>query len=181
MKMEYPRKVNFQEYENSFTDYWWKKFVDGQLQSFNTEIMRGLIYGYTFTEDYKKGIIPDAFSVDFWREKIKNRYMVNHKVFERITGSLSEYMGQGLLINDAIGSTGDGTLEHPYCVICVGHEYEFLRSHRPTMRVVSQRLLPGHIDCLELEEEGGYKETIHFDISRWFERRKISGNTLQSN
>jgi len=42
------------------------------------------------------------------------------------------------------------------------------------MRVVSQRLLSGHIDCLELEEVvGGYSETIYFDISRWFERGKI--------
>jgi hypothetical protein len=43
------------------------------------------------------------------------------------------------------------------------------------MRVVSQRLLPGHIDCLELEEVvGDYSETIYFDISRWFERGKIN-------
>ena len=41
------------------------------------------------------------------------------------------------------------------------------------MRVVSQRLLPGHIDCLELEDLGGHTETIYFDISRWFERGKI--------
>jgi hypothetical protein len=172
MKMDYPRKVNFQEYENSFNYYWWKKFVDGQLQFFNTEIMRGLLYGYTFTEDYKKGIIPDALSVDYWEEKNKNRHRVNPQIVERITGSLWERMGQGFMICEAIGSTGDGTLEQPYCVICVGHEYEYLRSHRPSMRVVSQRLLPGHIDCLELEGEEGYTETIHFDISRWFERRK---------
>lgn len=171
--MEYPRKVNFQEYKNSFNYYWWKKFVDGDLRFFNTEITRGLLYGYTFTEDYKNGLVPDAFSVNYWEEKNKNRYRVNPHIVERITGSLADYLGQEGLICSAIGSTGNGTLEQPYCVICVGHEYEFLRSHRPTMRVVSQRLLPGHIDCLELEEEGDYTETIHFDISRWFERTKI--------
>ncbi len=173
MKMEYPRKVNFQEYENSFNYYWWKKFVDGQLQFFNTEIMRSMLYGYTFTEDYRNGIIPDAFSVDYWREKNKNRHRVNPQIVERITGSLWEYLGQGPLICDAIGSTGNGTLEQPYCVICVGHEYEFLRSHRPTMSVVGQRLLSGYIDCLELvEKDSSYSETIYFDISRWFERNK---------
>ncbi len=173
MKMEYPRKVNFQEYENSFNYYWWKKFVDGQLQFFNTEIMRSMLYSYTFTEDYRNGIIPDAFSVDYWREKNKNRHRVNPQIVERITGSLWEYLGQGPLICDAIGSTGNGTLEQPYCVICVGHEYEFLRSHRPTMSVVGQRLLSGYIDCLELvEKDSSYSETIYFDISRWFERNK---------
>ena len=171
--MEYPRKVNFQEYKNSFNYYWWKKFVDGDLRFFNTEITRGLLYGYTFTEDYKNGLVPDAFSVNYWEEKNKNRYRVNPHIVERITGSLADYLGQEGLICSAIGSTGNGTLEQPYCVICVGHEYEFLRSHRPTMRVVSQRLLPGHIDSLELEGEEGYMETIHFDICRWFERIKI--------
>ena len=155
METDYPKKVNFQDYEQAFNNYWLKKFVEGQLRDFNTETMRGLVYGYTFTEDYAKGIIPDELSIEYWEQK-------------------DDHIEQGLLLLDALMSTGDGTQENPFCVICVGHEYEILRSYRPTMRVVSQRLLPGHIDCLELEEIGGYTETIYFNISRWFERGKIN-------
>lgn len=171
MNTDYPKKVNYQDYEQAFNSYWLKKFEEGQLRDFDTETIRGLVYGYTFTEDYAKGIIPDELSVDYWKQKNKDRFSGS----QRLTCpqlSLSEYLGQDLLICEAIESTGKGTLDDPYCVICVEHEYEFLRNYRPTMRVVSQRLLPGHIDCLELEEDGGYSETIYFDISRWFERGK---------
>ena len=173
MNTEYPKKVNYPDYEHAFNNYWLKKFVEGQLRFFDTETMRGLVYGYTFTEDYAKGIIPDELSVDYWKQKNKGRLSGS----QRLTCaqlSLAEYLGQGPLICEAIESTGKGTLDDPFCVICVGHEYEFLRRYYPTMRVVSQRLLPGHIDCLELEGLGGYTETIYFDISRWFERGKIN-------
>ena len=139
MNTDYPKKVNYQDYEHAFNSYWLKKFVEGQLRDFNTETMRGLVYGYTFTEDYAKGIIPDALSAEYWRQEESKKQKT----------------------------------DDPFCVICVGHEYEFLRTYRPAMRVVSQRLLPEHIDCLELEGLGGYTETIYFDISRWFERGKI--------
>ena len=156
MNTDYPKKVNYQEYEHAFSSDLLKKFVEGQLHDFDTETMRSLIYGYTFTEDYAKGIIPDALSIEYWDQK-------------------DDYLEQELLILDALTNTGDGTQENPFCVICVGQEYELLRSYRPTMKVVSQRLLPGYIDCLELEEVvGGYSETIYFDISRWFERGKIT-------
>ena len=175
MNTDYPKKVNYQDYEHAFSSDLLKKFAEGQLRDFNTETMRGLIYGYTFTEDYAKGIIPDELSAEYWRqEEGKKQKTHNPNIIERYTGlSLAEYLGQGPLICEAIGSTGRGTLDDPYCVICVGHEYEFLRRYCPTMRVVSQRLLPGHIDCLELEEAGGYSISIYFDVSRWFERDKI--------
>ena len=155
MEIEYPKKLNYEDYEHAFNSYWLNKFVEGQLRDFDTETMRGLVYGYTFTEDYAKGIIPDELSIEYWNQK-------------------EDYLEQQLLILDALMSTGDGTRENPFYVICVGQEYELLRSYRPAMRVVSQHLLPGHIDCLELEGLGGYTETIYFDISRWFERGKIN-------
>ena len=143
MEIEYPKKLNYEDYEHAFNSYWLKKFVEGPLRDFDTETMRGLVYGYTFTEDYAKGIIPDELSIEYWNQK-------------------EDYLEQQLLILDALMSTGDGTRENPFCVICVGQEYELLRSYRPTMRVVSQQGL------------GGYTETIYFDISRWFERGKIN-------
>lgn len=154
MNTNYPKKVNYQDYEHAFSSDLLKKFAEGQLRDFNTEIMRGLIYGYTFTEDYAKEMIPDELSIEYWNQKEDN-------------------LEQQLLILDALMSTGEGTRGNPFCVICVGHEYELLRRIRPTKMVIGQRLLPGHIDCLKLEEVDGYSEAFYFDISRWFERGKI--------
>lgn len=34
------------------------------------DAMRALIYGYTFTPDYARGIIPDELSMDYWSERV---------------------------------------------------------------------------------------------------------------
>ena len=44
METNYPKKVNYQDYEHAFNSYWLKEFVEGQLRYFDTEKMRGLIY-----------------------------------------------------------------------------------------------------------------------------------------
>ena len=177
METKYPKKLNYKEYEHAFSYALLLSFTKRHLYGFDTERMRGLVYGYTFTEDYAKGVIPDQLSIEYWKEKNKSRFAnvsknIRYDAFSAL--SLSEFIGQEGLICEAIESTGNGTLENPYCVICVEQEYEFLRSHRPTMKVVSQSLLPGHIDRMVLEEEDGYSETIHFDISRWLERNTNS-------
>ena len=174
MNTNYPKKVNYQDYEQAFNSYWLKKFVEGQLRDFKTETMRGLVYGYTFTEDYAKGIIPDELSVEYWnQEEGKKQKTHNSNIIERYTGlSLAEYLGQGPLICEALKSTGDGTLDNPYCVICVEHEYETLKSLSPVITIKRQTLLPGYIDCFECEEYG-IPHVEYFDISRWFERVKL--------
>jgi hypothetical protein len=149
MQTEYPKKVNFQEYENAFSNDLLKAFEEGRLEGFDTETIRGLIYGYTFTEDYKKGIIPDALSMEYWSEK-------------------DDCIEQELLILDALMSTGDGTQDNPFSVICVGQEYELLRSICPGSRMKRQRLISGHIDCMDIEKLG-QPQSVYFDISRWFE------------
>lgn len=170
MNTDYPKKVNFSEYEHSFSADLLKKFEEGgrKLREFDTEMVRSLIYGYTFTEDYAKGLIPDTLSMDYWLKKDDNFFKP-----EILHGlSLNEVIGQGGLIQDAIESTGDGSIDHPYCVICVEHEYEILKRLSPVMTIIRQSLLPGHIDCFECEEYG-IPHVIYFDISRWFEKVKL--------
>ena len=174
MKTEYPKKVNFQEYENAFNDDILKAFKEGQFDGIDTETMRGLIYGYTFTENYKKGIIPDTLSMDYWQQIEKDRFAnvskdILYDAFSAL--SLSEYLGHEQLILDALMSTGDGTQENPFFVICVGQEYELLRRIYPFSKMQGQRLLSGHIDCIDIEEFG-QPQSVYFDISRWFERDK---------
>ena len=152
MKTDNTPKVNYQEYEHAFSSDMLKDFEEGRLEGFDTEKMRGLIYGYTFTEDYKKGLIPDALSMDYWSQK-------------------DDYLEQELLIFDALLSMGDGTQDKPFCVICVGHEYELLRRICPGSKMKGQRLLPSHIDRIDVEKLG-QPQSLYFDISRWFERDK---------
>ena len=180
---DYPRKVRYSDYVQGFSDDLLKKFEEGwrNLNEFDTETMRGLIYGYTFTEDYAKGIIPDGLSMDYWRGKDTNSTYFNrpkhiaknitkHNTEMQSSLSLNEMIGRSGLIRDAILSTGDGTIDHPYCVICVEHEYEIFRG----MTIKRQYLLPGYIDCFECEEvEWGIPHVIYFDISRWFEKVKL--------
>ena len=151
MKTEYPKKVNYQDYEHAFSCERLKDFEEGRLDGIDTETLRGLIYGYTFTEDYKKGMVPDALSMDYWSEK-------------------DDFFEQELLILDALMSTGDGTQDSPFSVICVGQEYELLRYIYPGFIMIRQRLLPGNIDCLDIEIIGK-TQSVYFDISRWFERK----------
>ena len=177
MNTDYPRKVKYYKYVQGFSDDLLKKFEEGwrKLNGFDTETMRGLIYGYTFTEDYAKGIIPDSLSMDYWRGKDTNSNYLrpNKNIVERISSlSLNEVIGRRGLIRDAIESTGDGTIDHPYCVICVEHEYEILKCLSRDITIKRQSLLPGYIDCIECEEYG-VSHVEYFDISRWFERVKL--------
>ena len=173
--IDYPKKVNYSEYEHSYSDDLLKSFTEDKLYSFSdfdTEKIRGLIYGYTFTEDYAKGIIPEALSMDYWRQINNHKFNCSNKnIVERYTGlGLVEYLGQEGLLCEAIRSTGDGTMDNPYCVICVGQEYEFLRyGGFGPINITRQRLLPGWIDCIDIEGIG-YSESVYFDMSRWFER-----------
>lgn len=173
MQTIHPRNVNFSEYEHSFSYDLLKDFEEGRLDGFDIETMRGLIYGYTFTEDYAKGIIPETLSMEYWSQKDPPRrsHKPPKKLREIIPISFFERLGHRALIYNAIKSTGNGTVDNPYCVICVEHEYEFLKMVYP-LKVVKQYLLPGNIDCFELEG-GDHPQKLYFDMSHWFEKVKL--------
>lgn len=151
------RKPNYPDYEHAFSLELLKDFEEGRLEGFDIEAMRGLIYGYTFTKDYAKGIIPDAFSMDYWASK-------------RV-GLFDNYPQEQLLF-DAISSTGEGlSQDDAICVICVMQEYEYIKREWG-LKIKSQKLLRDKtIDCIEFEE-GQMIDKLYFDISRWLERGK---------
>ena len=158
MEIIYPKKLNYPDHKNTFSPKLLKDFAEGRLDGFDMETMRGLVYGYTFTEDYAKGIIPDTFSMDYWASK-------------RV-GLFDNYPQEQLLF-DAISSTGEGlSQEDAICVICVKQEYEYLKREWP-LKIKSQKLIDKKIDCFEFEE-GQMIDMLYFDISRWFEKRKPS-------
>lgn len=150
------RKPNYSNYEHSFNLDLLKDFEEGCLDGFDMETMRGLVYGYTFTDDYAKGFIPNAFSMDYWASKKVG-------VFENCP--------QEQLLFDAIISTGEGlSQEDAICVICVQHEYEYIKREWG-LEIKGQTLLRDKmIDCIEFEE-GQMIDKLYFDISRWLERK----------
>lgn len=152
MEKEYPQKLNYLDYEHSFSSELLKSFEESRLNGFDIETMRGLIYGYTFTEDYAKGVIPKSFSMDYWASR--------------------HDCAQEQLIFDTISSTGNGlSQENAICVICVWQEYEYI-SREWALKIKSQKLLlDKNIDCIEFEKLP-MVEKLYFDISRWFERVK---------
>ena len=163
METDYPKQPNYPNYKQAFSSKLLKNFEEGRLDGFDLETMRSLIYGYTFTEDYAKGIIPDAFSMDYWASK-------------RV-GLFDNYPQEQLLF-DAISSTGEGlSKEDAICVICVMQEYEYIKREWG-LKIKSQKLLRDKmIDCIEFEE-GQMIEKLYFDISRWFEREKSLKNIM---
>ncbi|MBQ8957150.1 MAG: DUF4919 domain-containing protein [Bacteroidales bacterium] len=152
MDKKYPQKLSYPDYEHSFSPRLLNDFEEGRLDGFDMETMRGLVYGYTFTEDYTKGVIPNAFSMDYWAAK--------------------HGCPQEQLLFDAISSTGEGlSKEDAICVICIQHEYEYLKREWPLKIKGQKLLLDKNIDCIEFEE-GQMIDKLYFDISRWFERVK---------
>ena len=79
---------------------------------------------------------------------------------------------QEQLLFDAISSTGEGlSQEDAICVICVMHEYEYIKREWPLMIKSQKLLLDKNIDCIEFEKLP-MVEKLYSDISRWFERVK---------
>lgn len=157
MEIIYPKKLNYPDHKNAFSPKLLKDFAEGRLDGFDMETMRGLVYGYTFTEDYTKGIIPDALSMDYWASKKQGLF-----------GNCP----QEQLLFDAISSTGEGlSQEDAICVICVKQEYEYLKREWPLKIKGQKLLLDKNIDCVEFEE-GQMIDKLYFDINRWFERVK---------
>lgn len=151
------RKPNYPDYEHAFSYELLKDFEEGRLDGFDMETMRGLVYGYTFTEDYTKGIIPDALSMDYWASKKQGLF-----------GNCP----QEQLLFDVISSTGEGlSQKDAICVIYIKHEYEYLKREWPLKIKGQKLLLDKNIDCVEFEE-GQMIDKLYFDINRWFERVK---------
>lgn len=183
------KKVDYSEYkglyDEGFKDVLLKSPVDVDLES-----TRAFLYGYTFTDNYAKCIIPDELSMDYWKEQYEpkfdsdNPFDFDFNAFEEIqreieiedmNGTADMYdvdSVQEIRLLEAIDSTGDGaTPETALCVIDVYQEYEYLHRVFPysTLQVKGQELLMGGIDRLEFKDNVYGIECIYFDVRRRFE------------
>lgn len=62
------KKVDYKEYEGKY-DEGFKELMEKSPESIDVETMRGILYGFTFTDDYKKGNLPDELSMEYWSDK----------------------------------------------------------------------------------------------------------------
>lgn len=152
------RKVNFRQYRHSCTAERLNSFVNGTGEELTVEEVRELMYGYTFTSDYAREPVTSVFSMEWWKGHLGEEN--------------GEFSRQEELIAEAILGTGDGkTPETAFCVIDIYQEYELLSMLMPgrTPLVTGWSLLPGNIDCLELEPNRFGVDRVYFDVSRRFE------------
>lgn len=180
------KKVDYSEYEEKY-DECVKEMMHESPENIDVEGMRAYIYGYTFTEKYAEGILPDELSMDYWAYECEDAAEdededFNLQSWEDFKKEVMESATNGTIdmydvstvqerrILEAIDSTGDGkTPETALCVIDVGQEYEYVNRVFPysELRMLRQRVCDG-IDCLEFEPGYGV-ERIYFDIRRRFE------------
>ena len=154
-------KVNFEEYKDSCPKELLQKFLDGQLnEDTPIETLRGLMYGYTFTEDYAKGLTSSPFSVKYWEDILEDEDLID------------AYQFQSEQIIDTLLSSGNGkSPETAFCVIDTYQEYELMQEIfvYNVPEIIRQSVSKNGIDCIEFEPNDFGVEKLYFDVHRRFE------------
>jgi len=158
------RKVNYEEYKDSCTKELLQQFLDGKLDGKTPdETLRGLMYGYTFTDEYAQSphSSDSPFSVRYWKDII---------FADPPNDLIYSYKYQIGLILHTILSTGDGkTPETAFCVIDLYQVYELMDAifacYNP--EITRQKLFEGGI-CIEFEPNVFGVEKLYFDVHRRF-------------
>lgn len=155
------RKVDFEEYRNGCPKELLQQFLDGKLgEDTPIETLRGLMYGYTFTEEYASGFMSSPFSVRYWEDILDDEEQID------------SYQCQCEQIMNTLLSTGDGSSpETAFCVIDTYQEYELMQElfvYNVPKRI-RQSVSEDGIDCIELEPNDFGVEKLYFDVHRRFE------------
>ena len=183
------RSVDYPTYEGKY-DEGIKNMMAKNPNQIDEETMRANLYGYTYTEEYAKGEIPNEFSMDYWKElffegvfpleemgicmDFENRPDVDDEdssIYDDDSPIYDVLMPQEEIILKAIDSTGDGkSAETALCVIDVSQEYEYIRRVFPysDLMIEKQSVRDG-IDCISFKSNIFGIEKLYFDISRRFE------------
>ena len=177
-------KIDYTEYKDRY-DQSVKQKLHSSPAEIDVETMRAYMYGYTFTDKYAKGILPNELSMDYWANECEN--MTDNEDEDFNLQSLGDFEKEVMdsvnngdrdmydvstvqerRILEAMDSTGDGkTPETALCVIDVEQEYEYIKRVFPysDLIMMGQSVYNG-IDCLIFNYG---VERIYFDIRRRFE------------
>lgn len=168
------QKVDYQVYKGKYNEDTCVHLLEHPDEAC-IEDLREQMYGYTYTQDYARGIYPDALSMDYWSEDYMVRMDFDNDDFEielNDESDVDDYIvdtPQERMLLQTIESTGDGlTPETAFCIIDVSQEYEFMDRVFPynLLTVSRQRLLSKSIDCIEFIPNTFNIERIYFDVSR---------------
>lgn len=177
------RKVDYPSYEGKYDENI-KAQMETAPESVDVETMRAVMYGYTFTEEYKRNVLADELCMDYWAARAKS---------EQTDDIDDEYNGLDLVDGDidiedmevlycvsspqeelllrTIDSTGNGmTAETALCVIDVSQEYDYMGRVFPycMLEIDHQSLLDGNVDCIEFRPNPYGVKKLYFDISSKF-------------
>ena len=177
-------KIDYTEYKDRY-DQSVKQKLHSSHDEIDVETMRAYMYGYTFTDKYAKGILPNELSMDYWANECEN--MTDNEDEDFNLQSLGDFEKEVMdsvnngdrdmydvstvqerRILEVMDSTGDGkTPETALCVIDVEQEYEYIKRVFPysDLIMMGQSVYNG-IDCLIFNYG---VERIYFDIRRRFE------------
>ncbi len=172
--------MDYTNYQDSYDAGIITGWKNGEIEM-DVDTLRGLLYGFTFTDTYAQGLIEDALSMDYWQERhdeeADDDYMPDIDPIDDIMAAIDNVdyyevdTPQEHLLMEVLDSTGDGkTPETAICVIDVSQEYEYLDRKFPfsSLNVTRQELRNG-VDCLYFEDNVYEIDHIYFDISRRFE------------
>lgn len=176
-------------------------YISFNYNKFELEDMRNLYYGYMFQEDYnpyRQSVYADKveeyiYKKDLTRDECDSlEHYANLSLqdnmfdFEQL-----EYFAYALkakkkharyevfrknihLLLSAIMTSGDGTKEHPWVVICPMHEYDIVNFLG--FKAVDHEEISEGIDYVKVEKKEGSKtEGFYFDVKRMLEIGRQKG------
>ena len=173
--------MDYSKFKDSYDENLIAKWKNHEVE-LDVETLRSLLYGYTFKPEYTNGVIEDALSMDYWKERAfedddddsTSSFDLDADIMDDLEKAMENVdmyeveTPQERLLMEVLDSTGDGmTPETAICVIDVSQEYEYLERKFPfSCLCVEKQTHSGGIDCLYFKENAFDEKCIYFDISR---------------
>lgn len=178
-----------------------KSYISFSYNNFEREDMRNLYYGYIFQEDYnpyRQSIYADKVEEYIYKKELTREECdsLEHYAdlslhdnmfdFEQL-----EYFAYALkakkkhtryeifrknirLLLNAIMTSGDGTKEHPWVVICPMHEYDIVNFLG--FKAIDHEEIEDGIDYVKVEKRNDSKaEGFYFDVKKMLEEGRRKG------
>lgn len=178
-----------------------KTYISFNYNKFELEDMRNLYYGYMFQEDYnpyRQSVYADKVEEYIYKKELSRdecdslEHYANLSLqdnmfdFEQL-----EYFAYALkakkkyaryevftknihLLLSAIMTSGDGTKEHPWVVICPMHEYDIV--NYLGFKAVDHEEVEAGIDYVKVEKrEGSKTEGFYFNVKKMLEEGQRKG------
>ncbi len=178
-----------------------KTYISFNYNKFELEDMRNLYYGYIFQEDYnpyRQSVYADKVEEYVYKKELSRDECdsLEHYASLSLHDNMFdfeqlEYFAYALktkkkfaryevftknihLLLSAIMTSGDGTKEHPWVVICPMHEYDIV--NYLGFKAVDHEEVENGVDYVKVEKrEGSKTEGFYFDVKKMLEEGRRKG------